>query len=149
MVIGFVTGLLWYQFSGWGVSQFLYGIHPVWLGMSANILALVLLSFVTASDPWRLSDGAARYAGNGLLVAGTGLTVFAVQGFATLQPTGLLGLVLFLAALAVSSGLMALLRPGRAPPSRHDRAPRPSQSAIKGRHGSAHQAAKDALTGVG
>ena len=114
MVIGFVTGLLWYQFSGWGVSQFLYGIHPVWLGMSANILALVLLSLVTASDPWRLSDGAARYAGNGLLVAGTGLTVFAVQGFATLQPTGLLGLVLFLAALTVSSGLMALLRPGRA-----------------------------------
>ena len=111
MLIGFVTGLSWYQLSGWGVSQFLYGIHPVWLGMSANILALVLLSLVTASDPWRLSEGAARYAGNGLLVAGLGLTAFAAQDFAKLQPTGLLGLVLFLAALAVSSGLMALFRP--------------------------------------
>jgi SSS family solute:Na+ symporter len=111
MLIGFVTGLLWYQLSGWGISQFLYGIHPVWLGMSANILALVLLSLVTASDPWRLSDGAARYAGNGLLVVGVGLTAFAIQDFAKLQPTGLLGLVLFLAALTVSSGLMALFRP--------------------------------------
>jgi SSS family solute:Na+ symporter len=114
MLIGFVTGLLWYQLSGWGISQFLYGIHPVWLGMSANILVLVLLSLVTASDPWRLSDGAALYAGTGLLVAGAGFTIFAVQGFAELQPTGLLGLVLFLAALTVSSGLMALFRPGRA-----------------------------------
>jgi SSS family solute:Na+ symporter len=114
MLIGFVTGLLWYQLSGWGISQFLYGIHPVWLGMSANILVLVLLSLVTASDPWRLSDGTALYAGTGLLVAGAGFTIFAVQGFAELQPTGLLGLVLFLAALTVSSGLMALFRPDRA-----------------------------------
>jgi SSS family solute:Na+ symporter len=114
MLIGFVTGLLWYQLSGWGISQFLYGIHPVWLGMSANILVLVLLSLVTASDPWRLSDGAALYAGTGLLVAGAGFTAFAVQGFAELQPTGLLGLVLFLGALTVSSGLMALFRPDRA-----------------------------------
>jgi SSS family solute:Na+ symporter len=79
MLIGFVTGLLWYQLSGWGISQFLYGIHPVWLGMSANILALVLLSLLTASHPWRLSDGAARYAGNGLLVIGVGLTAFAAE----------------------------------------------------------------------
>jgi SSS family solute:Na+ symporter len=114
MLIGFVTGLLWYQLSGWGISQFLYGIHPVWLGMSANILVLVLLSLATASDPWRLSDGTALYAGTGLLVAGAGFTAFAVQGFAELQPTGLLGLVLFLGALTVSSGLMALFRPGRA-----------------------------------
>jgi hypothetical protein len=71
-------------------------------------------ALVTASDPWRLSEGAARYAGNGLLVVGVGLTAFAVQGFAKLQPTGLLGLVLFLAALTVSSGLMALSRPDRA-----------------------------------
>jgi solute:Na+ symporter, SSS family len=114
MLIGFVTGLLWYQLSGWGISQFLYGIHPVWLGMSANILVLVLLSLATASDPWRLSDGTALYAGTGLLVAGAGFTAFAVQGFTELQPTGLLGLVLFLAALTVSLGLMALFRPGRA-----------------------------------
>jgi solute:Na+ symporter, SSS family len=115
MLIGFVTGLMWYQFSGWGISQFLYGIHPVWLGMSANILAIVLLSLVTASDPWRLSDGAARYAGNALLVAGMGLTALMVQDFAKLQPTGLLGLVLFLAALTVSSGLMALFQPAAVP----------------------------------
>jgi SSS family solute:Na+ symporter len=114
MLIGFATGLGWYQLSGWGVSQFLYGIHPVWLGMSANILSLVLLSLVTASDPWRLANGSALYAGIVLLLTGAAFTAFAVEGFGALQPTGLLGLVVFVAALALSSGLMLLWRPGTA-----------------------------------
>jgi SSS family solute:Na+ symporter len=110
MVIGFVTGILWYHLSGWGIAQFLYGIHPVWLGMSANILALVLLSLATSSDGWRLADGSALYFGSGLLVVGIGLAAYTVQSFAVLKPTGLLGLVVFLAALGVSAGLMALCR---------------------------------------
>src|SRR6516162_3140813 len=111
MVIGFGTGMLWYQLSGWGVANFLYGIHPVWLGMSANILTLVLVSLVTSSDGWRVSDGAALSLGVALLVAGAGATAFAVNAFGALGPTGLLGLVIFLAALALSSGLMTIFRP--------------------------------------
>jgi solute:Na+ symporter, SSS family len=108
MVIGFATGLLWYHLSGWGVAQFLYGIHPVWLGMSANILALVLLSLATSSEGWRLSEGPALYLGVGLLVIGAAIATYTIQAFAALKPTGVLGLVVFLAALAVSSGLMML-----------------------------------------
>jgi SSS family solute:Na+ symporter len=111
MAIGFATGLLWYHLSGWGVAQFLYGIHPVWLGMSANILTLVLLSLVTSPDGWRLSDGVAAYLAAGLLIMSTAIAACTVQAFATLRPTGLLGLVIFLVALAAASGLMLLFRP--------------------------------------
>jgi solute:Na+ symporter, SSS family len=111
MVIGFATGLLWYHLSGWGAAQFLYGIHPVWLGMSANLLALVLLSLATSPDGWRLSEGSATYLGAGLLIVGGTVTTYAIQTFAALKPTGLLGLVIFLAALAIAFGLMVLFRP--------------------------------------
>jgi len=111
MVIGFATGLLWYHLSGWGVAQFLYGIHPVWLGMSANILALTLLSLVTSPDGWRLSNGVAAYLAAGSLIASTAIAAYVIQAFVTLKPTGLLGLVIFLAALTAASGLMVLFRP--------------------------------------
>ena len=110
MVIGFASGILWYHLSGWGVAQFLYGIHPVWLGMSANIMALVLLSLATSSEGWRLSDGSALYVGAGLVVIGAAIAAYTIQTFAALKPTGLLGLVVFLATLAVSMGLMLLFR---------------------------------------
>jgi SSS family solute:Na+ symporter len=111
MVIGFATGLLWYNLSGWGVAQFLYGIHPVWLGMSANIVALVLLSLITSSDGWRLSEGSAVYLGAGLLIVGATIAAYAIQAFAALKPTGLLGLVIFFAALTAAFGSMVLFRP--------------------------------------
>ena len=110
MVIGFGTGLLWYQFSGWGVTRFLYGIHPVWLGMSANILVLVSVSLVTSPEGWRVTRGAALSFGAALLLAGTGFAAFAAGTFVMLQPTGLLGLILFLAALTFSLGLMVVFQ---------------------------------------
>jgi solute:Na+ symporter, SSS family len=110
MVIGFGTGLFWYQLSGWGVTQFLYGIHPVWLGMSANILVLVSVSLVTSPDGWRVIRGAALSFGIALLLAGTGFAAFAAAAFVMLQPTGLLGLILFLAALTFSLGLMVVFQ---------------------------------------
>lgn len=111
MVVGFVAGIGWYQLSGWGVANFLYGIHPVWLGMSANIAAIVLVSLATQSGGWAVAKGGARYWGAALLLAGVALAGVAAGGFAALEPTGLLGLVLFLAALGLSLGLMAALEP--------------------------------------
>jgi len=118
MVVGFVTGMLWYQLSGWGISQFLYGIHPVWLGMSANLLVLVLVSLATSRDGWRIASGGMLSLGVALLIVGVGLAAYAASAFAVLVPTGLLGLVLFLATLAVAFGLMATFQPrGEAMPA--------------------------------
>jgi SSS family solute:Na+ symporter len=110
MVIGFVTGLTWYQLSGWGISQFLYGIHPVWLGMSTNILVLVLVSLMTSSESWHVAKGAVFSFGAALLLAGIGLAAYSGEAFVRLEPTGLLGLILFLAALTFSLGVMAVFQ---------------------------------------
>jgi hypothetical protein len=45
-----------------------------------------------------------------LVVIGAAIAAYAIQTFAALKPTGLLGLVVFLATLAVSMGLMLLFR---------------------------------------
>lgn len=117
MVVGFAAGMLWYQLSSWGIGDFLYGIHPVWLGMSANILVLVLVSLATAGTGSTLATGAALFGGAALVVLGTALAAVAATSFRLLQPTGLLGLVLFLAALGLSLGAMMLARPrGEADP---------------------------------
>jgi hypothetical protein len=71
----------------------------------------VLLSLATSPDGWRLSEGSATYLGAGLLIVGGTVTTYAIQTFAALKPTGLLGLVIFLAALAIAFGLMVLFRP--------------------------------------
>ena len=111
MVVGFGTGMLWYQLSGWGISQFLYGIHPVWLGMSANLLVLVLVSLATSREGWRVASGNLLSLGALLLLIGVGLAAYTASAFVTLAPTGLLGLVLFLATLAFAFGLMVLFQP--------------------------------------
>jgi len=111
MVVGFATGMLWYQLSGWGIAQFLYGIHPVWLGMSANLLVLVLVSLATSRDGWRVATGGMLSLGALLLLVGVGLAAYAAGSFAVLAPTGLLGLVLFLATLAFAFGLMVTFQP--------------------------------------
>lgn len=114
MVVGFLAGMGWYELSGWGVANFAYGIHPVWLGMSANILTLVLASLVTARDGWSFAAGATGYWGCGLVITGAALGVVATERFAALRPTGLLGLVIFLAALSLSLGIIVGSRPREA-----------------------------------
>jgi hypothetical protein len=79
--------------------------------MSANILALVLLSLATSADGWRLAEGSATYFGGGLLIVGATITTYTIQVFAAVNPTGLLGLVIFLAVLTIAFGLMILFRP--------------------------------------
>jgi hypothetical protein len=69
------------------------------------------LSLITSPDGWRLSEGSAAYFGVGLVVIGAAIATYTIQTFTELMPTGLLGLVIFLAALTIALGLMALLRP--------------------------------------
>lgn len=114
MVLGFLAGMGWYELSGWGLTNFAYGIHPVWLGMSTNILVLVIVTLITAHDGWSLAAGAARYCGAALLAVGVALAVIATEYFAALRPTGLLGLGIFLASLSLSLGVIAAMRPREA-----------------------------------
>jgi SSS family solute:Na+ symporter len=110
MVAGFAAGMLWYELSGWGIANFAFGIHPVWMGMSINITVLMLVSLVTTQG-WNLRSGIVRHAGVALLVCGISLGFIVYAAFGALQPTGLLGLILFSASLSLALGIMFLLRP--------------------------------------
>ena len=119
MVAGTVAGLGWYELSGWAISGFYYDIHPVWVGMSVNLVSLVLVSLATQRDGWhlRLSGTRLAVAGLALLAVGAVLAIAVVAFFAELRPGGLVGMVLFLAALALSLAVMLLIHPrtGRRP----------------------------------
>jgi solute:Na+ symporter, SSS family len=110
MVTGFAAGIAWYELSGWGIANFAFGIHPVWMGMSINITVLMLVSLVTTQG-WNLRSGIVRHAGVALLVCGISLGFIVYAAFGALQPTGLLGLILFSASLSLALGIMFLLRP--------------------------------------
>jgi hypothetical protein len=57
-----------------------------------------------------------------LVAIGAAIAAYTIQTFAALKPTGLLGLVVFLATLAVSLGLMLLVRArGEAVPATESR----------------------------
>lgn len=94
MIVGFGTGLYWYQLGQWSPSSFYLGIHPVWVGMASNVLVLIGITLATAK--WRLTVAPLRRRRAGLTAAGLVVLVAAVAVSASwLNGTGLLGLALF------------------------------------------------------
>jgi SSS family solute:Na+ symporter len=94
MIAGFVAGLLWYQLGDWSPASFFLGIHPVWVGMSVNVVVLIVDTLATAR--WRLVTDVRRRS-RGFLVAAAWLVlivIVAVTG-TWLAAFGLLGLALF------------------------------------------------------
>ncbi|MFB1049973.1 sodium:solute symporter [Paraliobacillus sp. JSM ZJ581] len=47
LLTGFVTGLLWYHLGGWQPTVFFLDIHPVWIGMSTNVLTIISVTLLT------------------------------------------------------------------------------------------------------
>ncbi|WP_182199719.1 sodium:solute symporter family protein [Paraliobacillus salinarum] len=47
LLTGFFTGLVWYHLGGWQPTIFYLDIHPVWVGMSTNVLTIILVTLVT------------------------------------------------------------------------------------------------------
>lgn len=94
MVAGFAGGLLWYQLGDWLPSAFYLGIHPVWVGMSLNVVVLIAVTLATAR--WRLTLSRTRrqrgsFAASALVV----LVTSTALASSWLDSTGLLGLALF------------------------------------------------------
>lgn len=52
--LGFLAGLSWYQLGRWAPDSFLFGIHPVWVGMSVNVIVLVSVALVETCGSWRI-----------------------------------------------------------------------------------------------
>lgn len=113
LLAGFGGGLLWNHLGGWAVGSFYLNTHPVWVGMTANILAMTLVSL--AEGNWELAPAQGhRRIMSGL---GGGMTVCflgSVLLFSDwMYATGLLGMFLFLAVLGLWLLSMAYIVPAR------------------------------------
>ncbi|MEW6273651.1 MAG: sodium:solute symporter family protein [Bacillota bacterium] len=114
MVTGFLGGLTWYSLGRWDPANFYLHIHPVFFGMSMNIVTLVAVTLVERADqwqparnlsPWRKVVALSALAGAFLCM----LTVLA--GFTWLFQFGLLGLNLFLIVVFLFVFALALIVP--------------------------------------
>jgi solute:Na+ symporter, SSS family len=109
MLAGFGAGLAWYQLSDWHVSDFHLGVHPVWVGMSVNVVVLVLVTLVQAGRraAWRADRGALT-----ALSGALGLLAVTALGASVLHPLGLTGPLVLASAVLV---LVAAVRTVHAP----------------------------------
>ena len=114
MLVGFTTGLSWYHFSEWSPSSFLYGIHPVWVGMTANVTTLVVVTLLTR--PWQLTASEhRRRVGSGTALATAVLALGTLLFWAPLHTMGLSGLATFVSVLFGSATAFLLTVPVGAP----------------------------------
>ncbi|MHA7142894.1 MULTISPECIES: sodium:solute symporter family protein [unclassified Arthrobacter] len=107
MLAGFGTGLGWYHFGGWSPSQFLFGIHPVWIGMTINVVVMISVSL--ASTHWRLTTDAGRRQWG--LVAGVSASILyliTIFFWGSLHPLGLSGLMFFTATAGAATATFLL-----------------------------------------
>lgn len=58
LLAGFASGLTWYALTGFRPAEFYQGVHPVWVGMTANLAALTLVTLLQAQ--WQRSGNASR-----------------------------------------------------------------------------------------
>lgn len=102
MIVGFGFGLGWYHVGGWSPSAFLFGIHPVWIGMAANIIVLIAVSLIEGD--WQVSGDAVRRRraiSVGALTLVLSLATLILWSW--LHPLGLSGLAIFVVVAAAAS----------------------------------------------
>jgi SSS family solute:Na+ symporter len=110
MLTGFGTGLGWYAASGFHPTDFLLGLHPVWLGMAVNLLAMITVTLV--QSPWRLvPPGRSRQRGVTALALAAVMVVTGLACWPWLTDYGLTGLLLG-AVMVTAFGAAVLLTEG-------------------------------------
>jgi SSS family solute:Na+ symporter len=113
MVIGTSTGLLWYHFGGWETSQFFLQTHPVWPGMIANILTLVIVTLAEQAARLKVKASPAQTrTGLYLFILAAATTVLTALNFTSLYAKGLVGLALFIIILSLFFCTMLFVKKG-------------------------------------
>lgn len=109
LLAGFGAGLGWYTASGFSPQQFFLGVHPVWVGMIANLAGLVVVTLVQRR--WTVvGAGRRRQRGVTALIVAGALLAATVTLWPWLAGFGLTGLSLFLVVFALFVGAAALTR---------------------------------------
>ncbi|MGE4292302.1 MAG: sodium:solute symporter [Desulfovibrio sp.] len=99
LLAGFGGGLLWNHLGGWAVGSFFLNTHPVWVGMTANILAMTLFSLAEGNWQFAAPTKGRRLMGviGGIMAVGFLISLLFFSGW--MYSTGLLGMFLFLLVL--------------------------------------------------
>jgi SSS family solute:Na+ symporter len=113
MSCGFLTGLTWYQLGGWQPDQFYLGIHPVWVGMSINLLVMLAVTLAQSPRAWTITPPCEprRLRGIWTLTAAVVLGLSTVIAWGWLQTRGLGGLTGFATVTLVAAAAFQLVRP--------------------------------------
>ena len=111
MITGFTSGLLWYHLGGWAPNQFYLDIHPVWIGMSTNVLTIVIVTLLSTIGQWSIGQADNAIKGYAFTLSGLVLTVIATVFFSSLHQLGLIGLVAFAAIISYFVAMIILIKP--------------------------------------
>ncbi|UVI29362.1 sodium:solute symporter family protein [Paenibacillus spongiae] len=109
LATGFLSGLSWYALGGWDVSKFYMNIHPVWIGMSVNVVTITLVTLLASLGSWKfrkVSESPAHYAS---LAAGIALAVVLLLNSEALHNKGLTGLVMFASLIGFFIAVIGVL----------------------------------------
>ncbi|MDA8227995.1 MAG: sodium:solute symporter family protein [Desulfitobacterium hafniense] len=114
LVGGFASGLTWYALGGWDPVKFFYNIHPVFIGMTFNILLMVFVTLVGKYGQWKVSfnqtSGRKTLGMVGLTVIVL-LSVLVATQFNWLFTKGLIGLTLFLVVVSFFVNVLVFTEP--------------------------------------
>lgn len=114
MVTGFLGGLAWYHLGQWSPTNFYLNVHPVFFGMSMNMISMVTITLIEKYGQWELSKNLNR---GRLCAAWAGLAGImflgptALANFNFLYINGLIGLNLFLLVISIFTVVVALTVP--------------------------------------
>ena len=117
LAMGFISGLCWYALGHWDPVKFYYNIHPVFFGMSANMLTMIFVTLFDQAGKFTIGFERSAVRKNVVIVAaliGT-LSVFTISvKFGWLYTKGLLGLACFLVVTGIFIMTIALTTPSKA-----------------------------------
>ncbi|WP_261133765.1 sodium:solute symporter [Bacillus sp. Marseille-Q3570] len=97
---GAFSGLLWYHLSGWAINDFYLNVHPVWIGMTFNIITIVTISLIENAGRWEWSVSF-NSLGFYTFVFAIGLITLSIVSFPPLHQHGLIGVVFSLIATSL------------------------------------------------
>ncbi|MBI6628299.1 sodium:solute symporter family protein [Pontibaca salina] len=110
MLAGFATGLGWYHAGDWSPQTFFLDLHPVWVGMSANLATLVVVTLLTAR--WQFTTNMQRQRTAMAFGGAVGaLIATVVLAGPMLERLGFGGLVLFVGVVLASGAAFLLTAP--------------------------------------
>lgn len=114
LAVGFAAGLSWYALGNWDPVNFYMNVHPVFFGMSLNMLTMLTVTLLEQSGKFRIGGKLTSARKNTAIIAAVlaGLSVASIAtSFNWLFSKGLLGLACFLVIAGIFILTIAVTSP--------------------------------------